>query len=109
VDLLAVQRSLSGLEERFSELHEKAEARLSALASERDLHLKEKEDALRQISELNEQLENASNETELALNQLSQVQKELEHYFLVSRKQAVILKNSDGLVKRASELVAQLI
>ena len=51
LDLLAVKRSLAALQERFDDLHDKAEARFVALAAERDVQVKEKEEAQQALEE----------------------------------------------------------
>ena len=97
LDLQAVQRSLAALQERFDDLHDKAEARFVALAAERDVQVKEKEEAQQALEECRKQLDEkesqlakwkeeaqgASEETELLLLQLNQVQEELKYYFLI--------------------------
>ena len=57
MDLLAVQSSLAGLEERFNELQEVAESRFLALLDERDARAKEKGEAQQAVEELRRQLE----------------------------------------------------
>ena len=57
MDLLAVQSSLAGLEERFNELQEVAESRFLALLDERDARAKEKGEAQQAVEELRRQLD----------------------------------------------------
>jgi len=133
VDPLALQRSLSVLEQRFHELHEGAEARLLALVDERDDLVKQKEEALKHLMELQSQLagvvqENESNhrllaqaqkalekkeseakcssaEVELVMMQLQQLQEELERCLLISRCQSKLLSESSGLSDRLVKLL----
>ena len=56
LDLLAVQRSLAELQERFNDLHENAESRFVALVAERDVQAKEKEEAEQALEECRQQL-----------------------------------------------------
>ena len=64
MDLLAVQSSLAGLEERFNELQEVAESRFLALLDERDARAKEKGEAQQAVEELRKQLEVKGGELE---------------------------------------------
>ena len=62
LDLLAVQRSLAGLQERLNDLHENAESRFAALVAERDVQAKEKEEAEHALEECRQQLEAKASE-----------------------------------------------
>ena len=122
LDLLAVQRSLAGLQERLNDLHENAESRFAALVAERDVQAKEKEEAEHALEECRQQLEQVSlclaqqeaeakacsEQAELALLQLHQVQDELEYYFSLSRLQAKALNSSEDVFKRAVLLSLEL-
>ena len=120
LDLLAVKRSLAALQERFDDLHDKAEARFVALAAERDVQVKEKEEAQQALEECRKQLDEkesqlakwkeeaqgASEETELLLLQLNQVQEELEYYFLISRRLTGMLRSSENLFKKTFAIIS---
>jgi len=136
VDLLAVQRSLAGLQERFDDLHQQAEARFAALAAENDIQAKEKEEAQQAVEQLKQQLavelkekeealkhaqylmeqldekeaqaRSVKEESELTLLQLHQVQEELEHYFLLSRRQEEMLLSSKNLFGRMTKVALEL-
>ena len=121
LDLLAVQRSLAALQERFDDLHDKAEARFVALAAERDVQVKEKEEAQQALEECRKQLDEkesqlakwkeeaqgASEETELLLLQLNQVQEELKYYFLISRRLTGMLRSSENLFKKTFAIISE--
>ena len=96
VDTLAIQRSLTILEDRHRELREIGEKRFQAwdkekgelkeqvvaLKAELDAVVEEKALAEQRATDLKEQKQKAVEEAELTLLQLHQVQEELEHYFL---------------------------
>ena len=121
LDLLAVKRSLAALQERCDDLHDKAEARFVALAAERDVQVKEKEEAQLALEECRKQLDEkesqlakwkeeaqgASEETELLLLQLNQVQEELEYYFLISRRLTGMLRSSENLFKKTFAIISE--
>ena len=136
MDLLAVQRSLEGLQERFNDLQE----RFVDLVADRDVQAKEKaevqhawgvckqhqleeqevarqaleglrkqlEQASVRLAEMKSEAKAASERSELALLQLHQVEEELEHYFLLSRQQAKLLTSSDDLFNRTALLTLKL-
>ena len=136
MDLLAVQRSLEGLQERFNDLQE----RFVDLVADRDVQAKEKaeaqhalemckqhqleeqevarqaleglqkqlEQASVRLAEMKSEAKAASERSELALLQLHQVEEELEHYFLLSRRQAKLLASSEDLFNRTALLTLKL-
>ena len=76
MDLPAVQRSLAGLQERFDDLHQQAEARFAALDAENDFQAKEKEEAQRALEESRHQLEAKMAELEAKGGELAKVVEE---------------------------------
>ena len=95
LDSLAIQRSLTLLEDRYRELREIGEKRHQTWEHEKaDLQqqLSNKDSALQDSlscqADLQQQLGETREEIELTLLQLHQVQEELEHYFLHSQKLA---------------------
>ena len=97
VDSLAIQRSLTILEDRYRELREIGEKRFESWE-------KEKLEARQMVAEMKQQVE----EAELTMLQLQQVQEELDRYFLQSRRQAEVLVSMEALVARAAKLVLNL-
>ena len=85
LDPLAVQRCLAGLEERYCELYENAEARFEALLAERNVQEKESDAAHQQLVDLSQELVNLkqkfvfqNQEKEESLQQLIEVKQQLE-------------------------------
>ncbi len=136
MDLLAIQRSLASLEERFVALHESAEVRsksllkdieeargeLSAKVDEleqvvvqRDVLLKENaevrrfaEELKRQQQELRSEVKRLRDDAELTQLQLHQVQEELEHYFVLSLRQGEVLRDGARLQEKSALLLSQV-
>jgi len=136
LDLLAIQRSLASLEERFVALHESAEVRsksllkdieeargeLSAKVDEleqvvvqRDVLLKENaevrrfaEELKRQQQELRSEVKRLRDDAELTQLQLHQVQEELEHYFVLSLRQGEVLRDGARLQEKSALLLSQV-
>ena len=136
MDLLAIQRSLASLEERFVALHESAEVRsksllkdieeargeLSAKVDEleqvvvqRDVLLKENaevrrfaEELKRQQQELRSEVKRLRDDAELTQLQLHQVQEELEHYFVLSLRQGEALRDGARLQEKSALLLSQV-
>ena len=136
MDLLAIQRSLASLEERFVALHESAEVRsksllkdieeargeLSAKVDEleqvvvqRDVLLKENaevrrfaEELKRQQQELRSEVKRLRDDAELTQLQLHQVQEELEHYFVLSLRQGEVLRDGAKLQEKSALLLSQV-
>ena len=95
VDSLAIQRSLTILEDRYRELREIGEKRFEAWEKEKgDLQeqLRAQAETLQQVQmardELMQQKQEAIEEAELTLLQLHQVQEELEQYFFKAQEAA---------------------
>ena len=136
MDLLAIQRSLASLEERFVALHESAEVRsksllkdieeargeLSAKVDEleqvvvqRDVLLKENaevrrfaEELKRQQQELRSEVKRLRDDAELTQLQLHQVQEELEHYFVLSLRQGEVLRDGARLQEKSALLLSRV-
>ena len=136
MDLLAIQRSLASLEERFVALHESAEVRsksllkdieeargeLSAKVDEleqvvvqRDVLLKENaevrrfaEELKRQQQELRSEVKRLRDDAELTQLQLYQVQEELEHYFVLSLRQGEVLRDGARLQEKSALLLSKV-
>ena len=136
MDLLAIQRSLASLEERFVALHESAEVRsksllkdieeargeLSAKVDEleqvvvqRDVLLKENaevrrfaEELKRQQQELRSEVKRLRDDAELTQLQLHQVQEELEHYFVLSLRQGEVLRDGARLQEKSALLLSKV-
>ena len=86
VDTLAIQRSLTILEDRYRELREIGENHRQAWQAE-ELSLRENLVDVRGEKEgLERELIDAREESELLLLQLHQVQEELEYYFLENQR-----------------------
>lgn len=136
MDLLAIQRSLASLEERFVALHESAEVRSKSLLKDieeargelsakvheleqvvvqRDVLLKENaevrrfaEELKRQQQELRSEVKRLRDDAELTQLQLHQVQEELEHYFVLSLRQGEVLRDGARLQEKSALLLSQV-
>ena len=85
VDTLAIQRSLTILEDRYRELREIGQKHRQAWEVEESSIRESLADFRGEKEGLEGELIDAREESELLLLQLHQVQEELEHYFLQSR------------------------
>ena len=136
MDLLAIQRSLASLEERFVALHESAEVRSKSLLKDieeargelsakvheleqvvvqRDVLLKENaevrrfaEELKRQQQELRSEVKRLRDDAELTQLQLHQVQEELEHYFVLSLRQGEVLRDGARLQEKSALLLSRV-
>lgn len=127
MDLLAVQTSLTVLEDRYRDLQEIGEKRYQAWDKEKlelqeaveDLKMQlevkgsELQKVLREHDALKQQLETIQSETkdareesELMVLQLHQIQEELEYHFLLSRHQDELLTSYSDLQQRIAILMA---
>ena len=85
MDTLAIQRSLTILEDRYRELREIGQKHRQAWEVEESSIRESLADFRGEKEGLEGELIDAREESELLLLQLHQVQEELEHYFLQSR------------------------
>ena len=116
VDSLAIQRSLTILEDRYRELREIGEKRFEAWEKEKgDLQeqLRAQGETLQQVQtardELMQQKQEAIEEVELTLLQLHQVQEELEHYFLNAQSAEQLATAQQDQLLRAQALMARVL
>ena len=134
MDLLAIQRSLASLEERFVALHESAEVRSKSLLKDieeaevtsakvrieqvvvqRDVLLKENaevrrfaEELKRQQQELRSEVKRLRDDADLTQLQLRQVQEELEYYFVLSLRQGEVLRDGARLQEKSALLLSRV-
>jgi len=109
VDSLAIQRSLTILEDRYRELREIGEKRFQAWEKESG-ELKEQLVAqAEELAALMEQKQEAIEEAELTLLQLHQVQEELEHYFLNAQSAEQLATAQQDQLLRAQALMARVL
>ena len=109
MDSLAIQRSLTILEDRYRQLREIGEKRFSTWD-------KENADLKQQLAVQAESLQHsqialteAQEEAELLLLQLHQVQEELEHYFLRSRSSDQLAEAQAEQNTRAFALIGRML
>jgi len=130
VDSLAIQRSLTILEDRYRELREIGEKRFQAWEKEsgelkeqlvaqaealqqvqaaRDAEAARAESLAEELAALMEQKQEAIEEAELTLLQLHQVQEELEHYFLNAQSAEQLATAQQDQLLRAQALMARVL
>ena len=105
LDLLSIQRSLTGLEERFNDLQEVAESRFIALLDERNARTKEKGEAQQQIADLKQQLSEKGAELQKVVGERDeQVKEKRQAQQQLGARSSQLLTAQNALNEKVAEL-----